>query len=200
MAAKTLAVGLAAVGAIGVAAVGLTAGAADIGGGHRSAFAVQPVGTGAPLPLDPPTPAPVEPVPASLEAQVPPAAPPPEQPAAALPSAEQLTDLLIRLSDAGVSYKTKEGLVEGGIESGEGHGLDHELRKAYRAGELPLAFEVTNIQPAGPNTASADVAISGPKLQPPVTKPLTFVDQGGTWVLSHDSAVALVQAFQAASP
>ena len=108
-----------------------------------------------------------------------------------------MTGVLTRLSDAGVSYKTKDNLVEGGIAPNEGHLLDHELRKAYREGQLPLTFNVTNIQPAGPNTAAADVAISGPKMQPPVTRPLTFVDQGGSWVLSHDSAVALVQAFQA---
>ncbi len=52
---------------------------------------------------------------------------------------------------------------------------------------------MSNIQPAGPNTASADVAISGPKLPAPVTKTLTFVNQGG-WVLSQDSATALMQA------
>lgn len=199
MAAKTLTIVLAAMGAIGATAVGLT----EIADSHPATVAVHPVVTGLPLPLDPPpTPAPVEPAPpVSLQAQLPPAAPPPApEPAVALPSAEQLTDLLVRLSDAGVSYKTKDGLVEGGIPPSEGHGLDHELRKAYRAGQLPLTFEVTNIQPAGPNAATADVAISGPKLQPPVTKPLTFVDQGGgNWVLSHDSAVALVQAFQAAS-
>jgi hypothetical protein len=53
---------------------------------------------------------------------------------------------------------------------------------------------VTNIQPAGPNAATADVAISGPKLAAPVTQNYTFVDQGGSWIMSHDSAIALVQA------
>lgn len=190
---KLWAAGVATTAAIGVVAAGITSMAAGVPATVR----VQPVVIGAPLPLDPPpTPAPVEPVPVSLAPQVPPAPPAPDQPAAALPTPQQLSDVLTRLADAGVSYKTKQDLVEGGIEPGEGHGLDHELRKAYRAGELPLTFDVTNIQPTGPNTAAADVTIAGPKMAP-VTQPLTFVDQGGNWVLSRDSAMALMQAFQA---
>jgi hypothetical protein len=54
-------------------------------------------------------------------------------------------------------------------------------------------FNVTNIAPAALN-ASADVAISGPKFADPVTKQLMFVNQGGNWILSHDSALALLRA------
>jgi hypothetical protein len=39
------------------------------------------------------------------------------------------------------------------------------------------------------------VATSGPKLPAPVTKNLTFVNQGG-WMLSRDSATQIVQAVQ----
>jgi hypothetical protein len=49
------------------------------------------------------------------------------------------------------------------------------------------------IAPAGPN-ATADVAISGPKFAGPVTKQLMFVNRGGNSTLSHDSALALLQA------
>ena len=71
---------------------------------------------------------------------------------------------------------------------------DHHLRKAYRNGNFPEQFSVTNIQPAGPNAATADVAISGPKFAGPVTKNLAFVNEGGNWILQHDSALALLQA------
>ncbi|OBI92405.1 hypothetical protein [Mycobacterium asiaticum] len=162
---RTFTIGAAALACIGVAAVGVSSGATDL------APAVRLVAFGAPLPQDPAPPAPAE----------------------QLPTAEQLSSLLTNLADPGVSYRTKEGLVEGGIGSGEGHVVDHELRKAYRNGELPLSFAVSNIAPAGPNRASADVAVSGPKLPAPVTKNLTFVNQGG-WMLSADSESALVQA------
>jgi hypothetical protein len=169
---KSIATGMAALAAIGAAAAGVTFIASGVPASGPAQ--VQLVAVGAPLPLDPP-----------------PAPNPP--PAQNLPTTDQLTGILTNLADPGVSYTSKTGLVEGGISSGEGHLVDHELRKAYRDGELPLSFNVSNIQPAGPNAASANVAISGPKLPAPVTKNLTFVNQGG-WALSRDSATELVQA------
>ncbi|BBU22101.1 hypothetical protein [Mycobacterium xenopi] len=127
----------------------------------------QPVAVSAPLPLDPP-------------------------PAPNLPSAEQLTDLCNQVTNPGVSYTTKMNLVEGGISPSEGHDADHKLREAYRHGYFPENFNVANIQQAGPNV-TADVTTTGPKLAAPVTQNYTFVNQGGNWMMSHDSAVALLQ-------
>ncbi|KLO44689.1 Low molecular weight antigen MTB12 [Mycobacterium nebraskense] len=121
--------------------------------------------------------------------------PPPPPPApGALPTAEQLSTLCNQATDPGVSYTTKNNLVENGISPEEGHVADHDLRKAYRNGNFPETFAVTNIAPAGPNMAQADVAISGPKFAGPVQKHLVFVNQGGNWVLQHDAAIALIQA------
>ena len=92
-----------------------------------------------------------------------------------------------------MSYTTKTNLVENGISPDEGQLADHDLRKAYRDGKFPETFNVTNIQPVGPN-ATADIAISGPKFAGPVSRQLMFVNQGGNWIRSHDSALALVQA------
>jgi hypothetical protein len=119
--------------------------------------------------------------------------PPPAAPGQ-LPTPEQLSDLCNQATDPGVSYTTKTNLVENGITPGEGHVADHDLRKAFRDGKFPETFNVTNIEPAGPNAAQADVAISGPKFAGPVTKHLAFINQGGNWVLQHDSAIGLIQA------
>jgi len=159
------ATGVAAVAAVGAAAAGATALTVSV------APQVVPVVHDAPL--DPPPPAP--------------GGPP-------LPSPEQLSDLCTRVTDPGVGYETKVGLVENGIPSGEGHVADHDLRKAYRNGNFPEQFAVTNIEPVPGNGVKADVAITGPKFAGPVEKTLVFVDQGGTWMLQHDSALALVQA------
>lgn len=118
---------------------------------------------------------------------------PQDPPAPSLPTPDQLAGVCTQATDPGVSYTTKTNLVENGISADEGHLADHDLRKAYREGKFPETFNVTNVAPAGPN-ASADVAISGPKFAGPVTKQLMFVNQGGNWILSHDSALALVQA------
>lgn len=120
--------------------------------------------------------------------------PPPPAPGQNLPTADQLSTLCNQVTDPGASYTTKTNFVQNGIAPGEGHVADHDLRKAYRDGKFPEQFNVTNIQPAGPNAAQADVAITGPKFAGPVTKHLMFVNQGGNWILQHDSALALIQA------
>ena len=167
MTVKLLATGVAALATIGAAAAGVT----SVALGGATAQQVRPVVLSAPL--DPPPP--------------PPGAPP-------LPSPETLSDLANRVTDPGVSYETKFGLVENGISADEGHVADHDLRKAFRNGNFPEQFAFSNIEPVAPNAVSADVAITGPKFAGPVDKKLAFVDQGGTWVLQHDAAIALIQA------
>jgi hypothetical protein len=164
MTVKMLATGAAVVAAIGVAAAGLT----SFASGSATALQVQPVALGVPFAQDPP-------------------------PAPDLPTAGDLSSLCTNLTNPGVSYHSKTGLVAGGINDDEGRDADHKLRDAFRAGNFPESFDVTNIHAAGPNTASADVAISGPKFPTPVTQNLTFVNQGG-WAISPQSAQALVQA------
>jgi hypothetical protein len=110
-----------------------------------------------------------------------------------LPTADQLSGVLNGLADPNVPFANKSGLVEGGISGSQAAMGDHEIKKAAKKGELPLAFTVSNIAPAAGNGATAAVGISGPKIQPPVTQTLTFVNQGG-WMLSRDSAMTLIQA------
>jgi hypothetical protein len=168
---KSIATGVAAVAAIGAAAGGLTSIA------FSAPAQVQPVAFGAPLPSDP-VPAPA--------------------PGASVPTADQLTGLLNSLADPNVPFANKSDLVEGGISGTEAHIADHELKKAAKNGDLPLAFNVANIQPgAAAGSATADVSVSGPKLPNPVTQNIAFVNQG-SWMLSRASAVQLVQLLRTA--
>ena len=126
-------------------------------------------------------------------------APLPQDPAppasnADVPTPDQLTGVLNSLADPNVSFTNKSNLVEGGISGSTAHMADHELKKAAKNGDLPLAFNVTNVQPgATPGSVTAQVAVSGPKLPSPVTQNVTFINQGG-WVLSRSSAMELLQA------
>jgi hypothetical protein len=147
-----------------VAAIG--AAAAGVGAIGPAAYQVQPVVFGAPLPQDP---------------------------AAGMPTAGQLTGILNSLADPSVPFANKSNLVEGGISGTEAHMADHQLKKAAKNGDLPLSFSVANIQPAASGSATADVAVSGPKITAPVTQNVTFINQGG-WVLSRSSAMSLLQA------
>ncbi len=166
---KAMATGVAALGAIGAAAIGVTAIAAVPAG---SAGQVQLAAVGAPLPQDPPPPAPV----------------------AGVPTADQLTGVLNTLADPSVSFTSKGNLVEGGIGGTEAHIADHKLQKAAKNGDLPLSFNITNIAPAAGGSVTADVAVSGPKLPNPVTQNVTFVNDQGGWILSRSSAMELLQA------
>ncbi len=165
---KLFATSVAAVAVIGGAAAGM----ASLAGPGELA-PVQLAAVGAPLPQDPP----------------------PAQPAqgATVPTTDQLTGLLSSLADPDVSFASKSNLVQGGISGIEAHVADKKLQKAAKNGDLPLSFDVTNIQPAAPGSATADVSVSGPKLTSPVTQNVTFVNQGG-WVLSRASAMELLQA------
>ena len=129
--------------------------------------AVAPVVSGTPLPLDPA--------------------------AADLPTAEQLTGVLAGLADPGVPFAAKGYLVEGGLGRIEARAADGLMQKAIAKGQLPLNFTVSNIAPAGPGAASANVTATGPAM-PPTTKNITFVDQGG-WKISRLSASAVLALF-----
>ena len=153
-----------ATGFAAVAAIGAAAGGVSAIG--PAAYQVQPVVFGAPLPQDP---------------------------AAGMPTAGQLTGLLNSLADPSVPFANKSNLVEGGISGTEAHMADHQLKKAAKNGDLPLSFSVANIQPAASGSATADVAVSGPKITAPVTQNVTFINQGG-WILSRSSAMTLLQA------
>jgi hypothetical protein len=161
---KTLATGMAALAAIGAAAAGVTCIASVTAVSPR----VQPVVFGAPLPLDPPAPA----------------------PGVDLPTAYQLTTVLNTLQDPSVSFASKGYLIEGGTPV-PATLADHELQKAAAKGGLPLTFNISNIAPAGPGAATATITATGPHLAP-TPEYLRFVDQGG-WKLSHDSAMTLIQ-------
>ncbi|MEO6794021.1 MAG: hypothetical protein ABI253_14600 [Mycobacterium sp.] len=170
MTGKFLLTGAAALAVIGVATAGMA---------FAEPAAPQDVVVGAPIPLEP---APPVPVPAPAEPQAP----------APLPTTGEVSGMLTRLSDAGIGYKEKGDLVENGITQHEGHGLDSELRRAYRDGELPYNFDVLNVVQTGDGQALSNVTITGPKMPAPQTVPLQLVDQG-SWVFSHDSATQLMQ-------
>lgn len=119
-------------------------------------------------------------------------APLPLDPAADVPTADQLTSLLSSLADPSVPFRSKSGLVEGGVGIIEGRTADSLMKNAAAKGELPLSFQVSNIVPAGPGAATATVTAAGPQAAP-VTQNVTFVDQGG-WKLSRGSALSLLQA------
>jgi hypothetical protein len=177
---KAIATGVAALGAVGAAAIGVTSIAAV---SAASPAQVQLAAVGAPSPASGWYPHPQDP---------PPAVPAPA-PDANLPTSDQLTGVLNSLADPSVPFANKSNLVEGGISGTQAHLADHEFKKAAEKGDLPLSFNISNIQPGAPGSVTADVLVSGPKIPTPVTQNITFINQGN-WVLSRASAMQLIQA------
>ncbi len=160
MSLKYLATGLAAATLVGAAAAGVI----SIASAPPTATpAITPVVFGTPLPLDP---------------------------AADVPTSDQLMSVLNDLADPSVSFRNKGNLVEGGVGIIEGRTADHLMANAVQNGSMPLSFQVANIQPAGAGAATATVTATGPKLAP-TSQTVTFVDQGG-WKVSRGSATSLL--------
>ena len=162
---KLLPTGLAAAAIAGSAAAAITAGVTITA---SASPAVQLVVLGAPLPLDP---------------------------AADIPTTDQIADVLNSLADPGIPFASKGYLVEGGIGRLEAHTADALMKNAVAKGQIPLSFSITNIVPAGPGAASATVTAAGPGM-PPTTQTVTFVDQAG-WKLSRASAGTVLSIFSA---
>jgi hypothetical protein len=110
---------------------------------------------------------------------------------APLPGPGDLVGVLNGLQDSSVPFANKSNLIQGGVGGVEARVADRKLQKAAQNGQLPLSFNIANIQPAGPGTVSADVTASGPGL-PPTTRNLTFINEDG-WKLSRSSAMTLLQ-------
>ena len=130
--------------------------------------AVRPVVFGAPLPLDP---------------------------AADMPTADQITGVLNGLADPGVPFAAKSYLIEGGIGRIEARTADALMKNAIARGQIPLNFSVGPITPTGPGIATATITATGPTM-PPTTQTVSFVDQGG-WKLSRASASTVLAIFSA---
>lgn len=120
-------------------------------------------------------------------------APLPLDPAADVPTADQLSIVLNGLADPGVPFASKGYLVEGGIGRIEARAADGLMRKAVANGQVPLSFTIADIVPAGPGAATANVTASGPGM-PPTTQNVLFVDQAG-WKLSRSSATTVLGMF-----
>lgn len=152
-------------GVAAVAAVAAAAaGAAPGGYGAPSGRGVQLAVFGVPMPLDP---------------------------AAGVPTADQLVGVIGGIADPHVPASDKSGYVEGGLGMIERSVMDGRMKKGLENGKLPLTLSASNIAADGPGAATADITASSPKLTPHTVN-LRFVDQDG-WKLSHSSLTMLSQ-------
>jgi hypothetical protein len=110
-----------------------------------------------------------------------------------VPTVDQVVGILAELTDPDVPAASKSNIVSPGFSPEEAGMIDDHLNRERR--HLPLPFVVTDIQPAPNNSAGATLATAGGPHQYSHARPIVLVNQGGHWLINHDSAMAELQVF-----
>jgi hypothetical protein len=113
-----------------------------------------------------------------------------------VPTVDQVTAIMAELTDPDIPAANKTNIVTPGFSPEEAGTIDDHLNRSRR--NLPLNFVVTDIQPAPNNFAGATLATVGNPRQSTYARPVVLVDQGGRWLITHDSAVTETNAFWSA--
>ena len=108
-----------------------------------------------------------------------------------VPTVDEVIADLAELTNPDIPATNKTNIVSPGFSPDEAGTIDDHLRRMNASGWLPLPFDVSNIQPAPNNFAGATVAV--PRSTP--AGPIVLVDQGGHWLLTHHSAMSLMDVF-----
>jgi hypothetical protein len=108
-----------------------------------------------------------------------------------VPTVDQVVALFAELTDPNIPAMSKGNIVTPGFSPDEAGTIDDDLHR-MDGHTLPTNFVVTNIQPAPNNFAGATLETVGIPRQHSSPHPIVLVDQGGHWLITHDSAVAEV--------
>ena len=112
-----------------------------------------------------------------------------------VPSVDQVVAVLAGLTDPNRPAASKGDVVAPGFNPGDAGTIDDHLHQMNGAGMLPLPFVVTDIQPAPNRFAGATLATGGSFHQISAAKPIVLVEQNGHWLLTHESAMTVMDAF-----
>ena len=111
-----------------------------------------------------------------------------------VPTVDQVVGIMQQLTDPDIPAASKGNIVTPGFSPEEAGTIDDHLNR-MRGPTLPLNFVVTNIQPAPNNFAGATVETNGGFHQGTRPKPIALVDQGGHWLITHDTAMTELDVF-----
>jgi hypothetical protein len=105
-----------------------------------------------------------------------------------VPTVDQVLAVLAELTDPDIPAVNKANIVTPGFSPDEAGTIDDHLNRMRR--QLPINFVVTDIQPAPNNLAGATL-----ETQSTNPRPIVLVDQGGHWLITHDSAMTELDVF-----
>jgi hypothetical protein len=112
-----------------------------------------------------------------------------------VPSVDQVVAIMAELTDPNIPATNKGNVVAPAFSPGEAGTMNDHLNQMNAAGVLPLPFVVTDIQPAPDHFAGATLATGGSFHQTSKAKAIVLVEQNGRWLLTHDSAMTVMDAF-----
>jgi hypothetical protein len=110
-----------------------------------------------------------------------------------VPTVDQVVAIMAELTDPDRPAASKTDIVTPGFSPDEAGTIDDHLNQERI--HLPLNFVVTDIQPAPNNSAGATVATVGSPKRSSYAAPIVLVDQGGHWLITHDTAMAELGTF-----
>jgi hypothetical protein len=118
-----------------------------------------------------------------------------------VPAVDQAMAILAELTDPNKPAVDKTDIVTPGFSPDEAGTIDDHLTRmrAFGRGLLPPIFHVTDIEPAPSNLAGATVFTGGSKRMVTNPRPIVLVEQGGHWLITHDTAMPVLDAIWAAS-
>jgi hypothetical protein len=112
-----------------------------------------------------------------------------------VPTADQVVAVMAELTDPGKPAASKTDIVTPGFSPEEADAINDHLNQTNADGLLPYTFVVTDIQPAANNFAGVTVTVTGSFNQHSAPQPIVLADQGGHWLITHDSATTMLNNF-----
>ncbi len=113
---------------------------------------------------------------------------------------DQVLAIMAELTDPDIPAANKTNIVTPGFSPEEAGTIDEHLtRMKVFGGVLPFPFRVADIEPAPNGFAGATVSSGGYFRQITNPHPIVLVNQGGHWLITHDTALAKLEVlYQAA--
>ncbi len=99
------------------------------------------------------------------------------------------------LTDPNIPAADKGNVVTPGFSPEEAATIDDHLHRMQAVNIVPLSFVVTDIEPAPDSSAGATLATTGSFHQFTRPGPIVLVDQNGHWLITHDTAITVMNAF-----
>ncbi|WP_131721558.1 hypothetical protein [Mycolicibacter heraklionensis] len=112
-----------------------------------------------------------------------------------VPTPDEVLAAMAELTNPDIPAANKGNVVTPGFSPEEAQTIDQRLRETQEAGLLPYQFVVSDIQPAPDDSAGATVTSVGGFHEESAPEAIVLSQQGGRWLITHDTAVTALDHF-----